>query len=538
VNKFIDTKYLEIVNKFASKSIDISNKALDLSIILDTVEKAKINMENKEDILGLSSKDKPYGSYQLEDIENETLVYELKNSKKELINSFIQNLELYFEIENNEKRIRILEVVKNQIASLKQLNENPKKFIISPVRAKVWNIIENHYLKTIKKLNTDLFIDKLKMLRIKHQDKIDYIFNHYQSHEQAYRNISIARKNNDDEEIKKQSKILSSRLSPNISELLVDTSKIISGIDFNLEEIPMELSKSQVEEFKKVLPAISEYFVDQTYSLSGGHSYTNISNILEELQEAINKGVGIREILKKVSKLGNTIQHLYVLHWIAESLLKDILDCFGFRCSIGTTIRLYQKKFENTKSNFDSINTAIRIRNDIAHNALIWDPKNIGMAIINYSKYLKIVASERNINLDLYKIPRVDREMSQSEKNKKTSSYLKQNFSISLEELQKLDQKISNELSQELEQKSWKLNDKAISYFNKKIENKDSENFAQKYFKKSFIEIIHLLTDYDKEHNTKKLGSFFFMFKNRDHENFDRNLDLVKNALKVLNNER
>lgn len=548
-----DKEYIKIVKKLTEQSVDISNKALNLAIILSEAEKIKFDMVQKEIALGLSQKDKPYG-LKSNTTSNHTMVYYAQTDNKIVISRFIENLEKYFSIFDPVAKKDLLNSIKEDSNFLEQKGENPKKFIITPERSKVWHIIEHSFTKTMKKIDIDLFISKIKFLRIKHQDKVVKIYNYYQKREQIFKEIAQLKGQNNDVNLKNLKEQLDLQLPFEISPLLIDTGKVIKEIDFLLEDIPNEIDNEQKEELKQFLPAISEYYIDQTYGLSGGYSYTDIETKLKEIQQLINQQKSIQEILEKVDKLDFSMQHLYILHWIAESLLKHIMKCFIFKCTIGNTIKDYYFKFPDSEIDKNYIMNAVYIRNDIAHNALIWEPKKLRNAVTVYRKYIDLLVIERKIDLGNFKIPTINRDMSQEVKDKKTDEVLKQSLQMDRNELKSIDAKLVDIVIQTIESRNWQLNEDQLSQLKQKVQNaqwvkarKEKDEFALKYFNMPYNQIENRLKEkaleqnplltftHEEEQKIAKLNRLYWCFKNTNHEAFDKNIQELKKEIGVTN---
>jgi hypothetical protein len=284
-----DKEFLEIIKKITPQIADFNQKTISLVNILNETERTKLEMIKKERELGLSDYEKPYGSRFLNDIKNDVLIYEnIDLTLKKYADDFIDILENFFDEKDIKKRKELLEKVDVILSFFEDNEVNPLNFIINPKRAKVWHIIEHDYKNTLKKASVDLFIEKIRLTRLKYANEINALKEYYAS------------KNRNEE------------IDIDISKLLEDTHQIMESLDVMLEEIPEELDESQREELKEFMPVISEYYIDQIYALSGGISYTPLSKHLKEFQELIDSGASAKVLFDEVEKLQNTIQHLYI----------------------------------------------------------------------------------------------------------------------------------------------------------------------------------------------------------------------------------
>lgn len=533
-----DREFIKIIKKLTEQSGNISNKALNLVSILNEVEKIKFDMIQKEIFLGLKQDEKPYGIKIKNNLKNNIMYFPQISERKEIIDDFLILIDNFFEkIDINEKKNSLIQA-KEYVDILKKFGEKPESLIITPQRAKVWFILENNFKNTIKKFDMDLFIDKIKVTRLKYQNEINSIYDFYQEKEQATQDIKKALKTKSTNEISAQYKILDKRLSVNIEPLLIDTSEIMNSLNFMIEEIPNELSITQQNELKGFLPAISEFYIDQCHGISGGISYTSVSKKLIDIQNEINKNNNIQNLLLMIDKLDYSIQHLYLLHWIAESLLKQIMDCKGYSCTIGRLVGQYIHNF-SSHYELDRIRNAIYVRNDIAHNALIWEPEKIELAIRIYREFIKSIEKDREIDLSKFIIPRTNQILSKEQIDDRNEEYTTKNFESTIEEINKIDNIFCKQLIKELKDNNWMLTKERKKYYeNKILLPKLKEIFSNKNFNDSYSNIVNKLDIIDSDNETKYVGAFHFIFKNQNHEDYKWNLDRIKGVLKDYDNHK
>lgn len=454
-----DKEFLEIIKKITPKIADFNQKTISLVSILNEAERTKLEMIKKERELGLSEYEKPYGSKSLNEIKNDVLVYEnIDMLLKKYADDFIDILENFFDEKDIKKRKELLEKVDVILSFFEEYGINPLNFIITPKRAKAWHIIEHDYKATLKKVSIDLFIEKIRITRLKYANEINALKEYY-----VNKNANV-------------------EIDIDISKLLEDTHQIMESLDVMLEEIPQELDETQQEELKEFMPVISEYYIDQIYALSGGISYTPLSKHLKEFQELIDKGASAKILFDEVEKLQNTIQHLYILHWIGESLLKEILNCFTFKCTLGRTIHMYNKKFPDTKTNVDNMKKAVLFRNKIAHSGYLWKPFEIENAIKIYRNYISLVVEERKFEFDEFDLEVLDRKITKAQQEERFLKILKWGKGID-------ERLVSDELKEEaiqmLLKSKWKNKKYVINY----IKHQIFQEFAKKYFDLDYEEI-------------------------------------------------
>jgi len=544
-----DREFISIIKKLTRQSADMSNKALSLVSLLDEAERIKFDMVQKELTLSLDEKNKPYGFNQLKDVPHKTLIYVATSERKTKILMFISLLDKYFSLEESEdKRACILEA-KELIESLKEHKVNAKRFIINSSRAKVWYLLESNFENTLRQFDIDVFIQKVRTTRMAHQSDVDEI-QHFNSEKQNA--IKVLRESRNqgasDEDIKKHQEAIEKELGTNIEPLLIDTKKIMDSLDFMLEDLPEALNPNQQNELKQFLPAISEFYIDQCYALSGGHSYTTLAKNLVQFQEDIDNNNCVRKLLLNVDKLEQTMQHLYILHWISESLLKYFFRCYNFKCTIGGLIYRYDKENKSSKLDVKEMHNAVKVRNNIAHNAVIWDPEKISFAIKVYRAYIDDFAKEQKIDLDTFTIPSSDRKLTEEQVNEYNLEYIKKHFKFDLEILKKDYISVYTYICETLERNSWSLDKNTSKILNRKImlckkteNNRLQDLFAQKYFQLSYEEVSNKLIEYSQsqstdgnevEVNKKAVSGLYWAWKNQCkpdvHDEINRIAEKIK----------
>lgn len=543
-----DREFIKIIKKLTEQSASIGNKALTLVSLLDEAERIKFEMVQKEIALGLSQQDLPYGSKTLSDISNQVMTHRNTTSTKQTIKRFTDLLENYLSLEEPSVKKNTLLEAHDLLTHLGTLKIDPKHLIINRNRAKVWHLLEHSFQKTLKQLDIDFFIEKIRLTRIQHQGVVDEVREHNEAKSQAIFRISKAIKQNDINEINKQDNILKRALGTNIEPLLIDTQKIVDALDFMLEEIPEALTPQQTAELKQFMPALSEFYLDQCYALSGGNSYTTLAKNLRFMQKLIKEHAPIGDLLENVSTLDMTMQHLYILHWIAESILKDILNAED-RAMMGKLISQYNKKNPKTKSSIESIREAVNIRNDIAHNAMIWDPQKLVLAIETYKNYIEIVIEEQRINVNTYVIHKMNREWTQEQILSKTDEYVRQTFKITLREIEELDNALAANVAKVLHKNSFTLEKADQTSLSRKIQSLKKENdykkrdeFAERFFNMSYLEVRNKLIQYQKdrnsdfdekneEHMKKAIGGLTWLYYNQESSDAYRTIKFIQERI-------
>ncbi len=220
------------------------------------------------------------------------------------------------------------------------------------------------------------------------------------------------------------------------------------------------------------------------------------------------------------------MQHLYILHWIGETLLKEILHN---RKTMGVNIQEYPKQFK-TGTNVQNIQKSVKIRNNIAHNGLIWNPEEITFAIDTYRVYIEKIAKEQKVNLKKYRLAKHDQKFTKEDIKKKHQKFFSNSLQIERDELEKLDPKYSKYVQRVLEDKNWELDTESRGEMVKKVKHLKQNDFFVTSFGYDSQEIIKKLIAYEKNHNAKfdesdneqvslLTKSLFWLYYNQDHRN-------------------
>jgi len=501
-----DKEFLQIIKKLTAQSASLNNKAVALVAVLNEAERIKLEMVQKEVELGLSSEDKPYGRKDINHITNDALVYKHANLHiKKYIEEFIEILENYLECEDLQEKKEMLTKAKELIDLFTKEGIDPSYLVITPERSKVWHILEHAYGKTIRRVSIDFFIEKIRTTRLQHIESVDAIVTYHQKKKENIIKLSKILKDENDEvdqeELDKLRQAINKELDADVAPLLIDTHKIMESLDFMLEEIPDELEESQRKELQEFLPVLSEYYTDQVYALSGGNAFTSLAKNLKDIQKLIDENAAAGKILSEVDRLGFSMQHLYILHWIAESLLKEILSCYEYSCSLGRTVHIYKKRYRDTKTLLDAIKSAIHFRNSVAHQGVIWKPDEIKSAINNYREYVDGVAQEREYDLNEFYLAKLDRVLTPEQKKARVQSCINERIKI---EESLVDEEIYSALMEDLEKSSWQLSKEKVKQYKNKIHHNIHNTFCQEHFEMDYKETSKYLHLYAQKYIRKE----------------------------------
>ena len=197
---------------------------------------------------------------------------------------------------------------------------------------------------------------------------------------------------------------------PDISELIKDVAKLKGILNHKLEDLPAVLTPKDKEKFKNFLPALDEYYKDQICALSGGKSFVPLAKNLKEIQKEINENPNAKSLLDNCEILGYSQQRLYILHWVAENLMKK-----KYNTTLGKALINYSNENPNQRSKYKELSEAVRFRNDIAHNGLLWNPEDFEKYIKSYEDGIKFISEDLKINLDEYRLKKQDRNLTPAE---------------------------------------------------------------------------------------------------------------------------
>lgn len=476
-------------------TLDFNQEVISIGTILKHLIENQQNHLNKEAKFALKEEDKPYGERNLDLVINETLVYENKIvQNKDEINEFIEILETYSQADSILKK-EMFKRIEELIEYFKKYEIDPKTFIINTQRKEVWEEIETNCKLSIKKVDIDYFIDTIKIIKLKHSSTIKELNEYNKKVDEFFYNLNNNKNNTD-----------YPKLDINLEPLLLDTQNLIETIELKFDELPEHLQTEQKVEFKEFLPVIHEYYKDQVCALSGGVSYTALSISLKHLQKLIDDDEPLSIILKELPQLQNSMQHLYILHWIAESLLKEILDCFSFKCSLGRTIKQYKIKFPSTQTSFEQIQYAVRFRNNVAHKGYIWKPEEFEKSIVSYRRYVDVVSEEGKIDLGNFHLSVIDNKIDKEAKKNRFKKFMKKqnNQKLIIDEELLSDDMIEKGI-EFLENYDWKPSDAKFKSFIYSLKRKLYEKFANEYFDgMSYDEVKKCLINYAIEKENPK----------------------------------
>jgi hypothetical protein len=478
-------------------------------------------MLQEQSKLGLNEDQFPIGKKVKNDLSSVAFIY-TPNLKVNLIASeFSQILE----------DINLLDTVlsKNLIAKAKSLHKILEKNEIDP---KILVLNQNQKKSYFKIIYND---DRIS------RTEFEYILNFMKS--SAFANSSIIKKRN---EYYKALNNGEEAEFPDIKPLINDVKKLKNILNIKLEDLSSYMTPAEKKDLEKFLPALDEYYKDQINAFSGGKCYLPLAKNLKIIQEEIKKNPGVDTLIENCKSLGFTMQRLYVLHWIAESMMKK-----NYKTTLGNAIRMHIEKFPEKETMYFQLKQAVFFRNNIAHNGIVWEPNDFERHIENYEFGINLIANDLNINLKEFQLQKMNKIMTAVEIEEEVSKAI----GLTVDEIKKIDHKLLKKyntsknqrlitLVNTLKLKKISINKliiedlntvKEIYQSNLEIENIVSKKLTNKYFKLSFAQRYFDLTFDDlvssvliiqKNAEAEKVESWLFMLSKKEKDGKMNNDDI------------
>lgn len=376
---------IESMIELSSSLESMSVESIELSKLLNESERVKLDLLKEMSKRGLNTNQYPLGKAKKEQINPVAFVFETDTKLNSKLKNFGTLLE---ELATNSD----LEFKKNVIKEKKEFEEleiDIKKYVLNQQQKKgYFQILLTSEDDRLTRTELDFMINFMKNSNFKNLPLI-------KEREKFYKSLL------NDEEVD----------FPDVSELIKDVSKLKGILNHKLEDLPEILTAKEKENFKNFLPALDEYYKDQVCALSGGKSFVPLTKSLIELQKEINDNPNTKILIDRCEILGYSQQRLYILHWIAESLMKE-----KYNTTLGKAIINYSNNNPRQRSKYNELFKAVRFRNDIAHNGLLWNPEDFEKYIKAYENGIKLISEDLNINLEEYKLKKQNRNLTVAEK--------------------------------------------------------------------------------------------------------------------------
>lgn len=495
-----NSEIIESMIELSSTIGNIGTEAHELTKILSETEQIRLKMLQEQSKLGLNEDQFPIGKRVKNDVISVAFVYTPNLKVNLLANEFSQILEdINFSDTASSKNL--IEKAKNLHKILEQNEIDPKILVLNQNQKK-------SYFKII--YNDD---------RIS-RTEFEYILNFMKS--SAFANSSIIKKR--DEYYKALNNGEEAEF-PDIKPLINDVKKLKNILNVKLEDLSSYMSPAEKKDLEKFLPALDEYYKDQINAFSGGKCYLPLAKNLKIIQEEIQKNPGVDTLIENCKSLGFTMQRLYVLHWIAESMMKK-----SYKTTLGIAIRMHIEKFPEKETMYFQLRQAVFFRNNIAHNGVIWEPNDFERHIENYEFGINLIANDLNINLKEFQLQKMNKIMTSIEIEEEVCKKL----GLKKVEIQKIDSSlllsINSNKHKRLEEivRILELNkinitqlinddlnlfknvyfssESAINETKQKFSNNYfNSKFANKYFNRSFEDLITSVLNIQKTAEYKKV---------------------------------
>lgn len=495
-----NSEIIESMIELSSTIGNIGTEAHELTKILSETEQIRLKMLQEQSKLGLNEDQFPIGKRVKNDVISVAFVYTPNLKVNLLANEFSQILE----------DINFSDVAssKNLIAKAKNLHKILEQNEIDP---KILVLNQNQKKSYFKIIYND---DRIS------RTEFEYILNFMKS--SAFANSSIIKKR--DEYYKALNNGEEAEF-PDIKPLINDVKKLKNILNVKLEDLSSYMTPAEKKDLEKFLPALDEYYKDQINAFSGGKCYLPLAKNLKIIQEEIQKNPGVDTLIENCKSLGFTMQRLYILHWIAESMMKK-----SYKTTLGIAIRMHIEKFPEKETMYFQLRQAVFFRNNIAHNGVIWEPNDFERHIENYEFGINLIANDLNINLKEFQLQKMNKIMTSIEIEEEVCKKL----GLKKVEIQKIDSSlllsINSNKHKRLEEivRILELNkinitqlinddlnlfknvyfssESAINETKQKFSNNYfNSKFANKYFNRSFEDLITSVLNIQKTAEYKKV---------------------------------
>lgn len=375
---------IESMIELSSSLESMSVESIELSKLLSESEKIKLDLLKEMGRRGLDSNSYPIGKAKKEQINPVAFVFETDTKLNSKLKNFGTLLE---ELVTNSD----LEFKKNVIKEKKEFEElgiDIKKYVLTQQQKKGYFQILTFEDDRLTRTELNFMLNFMKNSNFKNKTIL-------KEREEFYKFLLNDKKVD----------------FPDTRELIKDVTELKGILNHKLEDLPEILTANERENFKNFLPALDEYYKDQINALSGGKSFVPLAKNLKEIQKEINENPNVKNLVDSCEVLGYSQQRLYILHWIAESLMKE-----KYNATLGNAINEYSRENPSQKSKYQELRKAVWFRNDIAHNGLLWNPEDFEIHIKSYEDGIKFISEDLNINLERYRLKKQDRTLSRNEK--------------------------------------------------------------------------------------------------------------------------
>ena len=377
---------IESLLDLGSSLESIGVEAHQLTAALDETERLRVKALLESSKVGLNEYEFPIGHLRKDEIVPLALSYQAKSKINDKIDAFQVALESISLSSDPETKNNSIVNAKKIFHELNAQNYDTKRYVLNKNQKKGYFAIVLSD-ERIARTEVDLMLNFMKNSAFVHRKQLKQREEYYKAH-----------LNGQEAEF------------PDIKPLLEDVKKLRSTLSVKLEEIPEILTSEEKQHLKEYLPALDEYYKDQIAAFSGGKSYLPLAKNLKIVQEEIANTPFALNIVKNAEPLGYTMQRLYLLHWVAESIMKQ-----KYNKTLGKALLAFLQENPVKKPLLKDLLEAVRFRNDIAHNGIIWNPDDFERHIQNYEDGINILANELGIDLGNYRLEQVHKPFKKEE---------------------------------------------------------------------------------------------------------------------------
>lgn len=416
-------KYIDAMLSISSSSSTLGSEVTSLLSSLNDMQRSRLNSLQKELKNGLSDAEKPFGSLSNETLQSDFLLYSPKDTQTQEIKLFLEKLALVSRSNIEAEKAQYIRELKTQMKAFELDGIKIKNYITTKEEKNVWNMLLFSDPNKMDRHELEDILLKMKLAVGKHDKrlketkdyfkKIDEVESRFAKVTGSY--IEPAQYQRVKDHYHKE---LYPLKKPNTKEIVKEVSKIKEYLENKLEKLPQYLNDEQKAIMSDFLPMLHEYYEDQCSAFVYGKNYLPMARDLEEFHKSVEK-MTVAEFLQSSDKLGFTMQHLYLLHWVGEELFKNFKK---ENLTLGKSVKKrigwheYKKKVAMAQR-YSNFFQGVVFRNNVAHNGIIWEPKGFEDAIKRYKKGISLLGEDFNKLLENENMPkRHEVQLSKKEK--------------------------------------------------------------------------------------------------------------------------
>jgi len=455
-----DPRVMDILEESTNNLASLGDEAEDLVSTANEGQRLRLEKLQHELRFGLQNTDLPFSNLKKSEVQPTALWFEYDPINSQYMRNFQVCLDMLGsgphqnnEMDDFQKHFGEYESALSTAIKLKEelekCNINPSQLVRTPMQRKGWLILAFGDSNKPYKLEIELTIQGMKQAYLKHKDVLEQL--------------------NSDE----------NKYPPYTKPLVEDVAKFHKELRCSIEEIPTTLSSEQKQVLQKFLPALDEFYKDRIDAIVGNECYVPLAGRLKQVQEAVFKSRSLATILEASKDLDQTMQRLYLLHWVAESLIKAVINEKQhlhpltkkgepvYHVTAGSGLYSIRKNTSPLLNSLEDMQGAITFRNEIAHKGLVWAPEDFKVHIKNYEQGIDILSQHFSISLAEVSPEIESKRFDKRPHMKKMHEKLQQEFGIDINLAQKYARKLlENSLSDYL---SFETNPEALEQKTKLI---------------------------------------------------------------------